>query len=184
MGPPVGSQKFMALPHSGPETRGALARTGWCQAASSSEPPNERGVGVPSSRSLSTASLEAINIDHPYDRRRLYRADPGTGRECGRHPSNGTSGTQTTDRPCGVRPPARGSSMPPTRQIGSPANSRQVEEPATLRSVAGLVCQPALVEALMRSDRRCARRPRRRPLSKFVPARGPADRAGEVRWPR
>src|SRR6478672_9265422 len=34
--------------------------------------------------------------------------------------------------------------------IGSPANSRQVGEPAALRSVAGLVCQPALVEALMR----------------------------------
>src|SRR3954447_16488596 len=38
---------------------GALARTGGCEPLRSSEPPSERGVGVPSSRSLATATHEA-----------------------------------------------------------------------------------------------------------------------------
>src|SRR5271167_672021 len=41
---------------------GALAVTLLVSAASSSEPPNERGVGVPSSRSLATASREAKSV--------------------------------------------------------------------------------------------------------------------------
>src|SRR5260370_41455056 len=39
-----------------------LPTPGWRQAASSSEPPEERGVGVPSSRSLATASHEALSF--------------------------------------------------------------------------------------------------------------------------
>ena len=49
---------------------GALARTGWCEPLRSSEPPNERGVGVPSSRSLATATREAKSV---YEWRRVGR---------------------------------------------------------------------------------------------------------------
>ena len=53
----------IARPSFGPPLREALLPgTGWCQAASSSEPPGERGVGVPSSRSLATASREAESV--------------------------------------------------------------------------------------------------------------------------
>src|SRR5277367_4185475 len=41
---------------------GSLARHRLVLAASSSEPPNERGVGVPSSRSLATATREAKSV--------------------------------------------------------------------------------------------------------------------------
>jgi hypothetical protein len=58
---------------------GALARHRLVSAASSSEPPNERGVGVPSSRSLATASREA---DQLYGEKRPARRPRGVGRPC------------------------------------------------------------------------------------------------------
>ena len=47
---------------SGPHAEALFRHTGWCAALRHSEPPVERGVGVPSSRSLATASREAISV--------------------------------------------------------------------------------------------------------------------------
>ena len=60
-GPPVGSQKFMALSLFRPRDPRRSCPHRMVSAASSSEPPSERGVGVPSSRSLATASREELD---------------------------------------------------------------------------------------------------------------------------